>query len=157
MKGLDRLLDICEGYGKDNIKYNPKSTTMIIRSKWYKNVHFPGFKLNGEDLKEVTQTKYLGHILTNDLTDDKDVLRQCRQVYFQSNVLVRKFHMCTPGVKLTLFMTYCSPLYTSRLWWNYKLSSIRKLYVAYNNGLRILLNIPRYHNGVNYSASQMFV
>ena len=65
--------------------------------------------------------------------------------------------MCTPVVKLSLFRTYCSPLYTSQLWWNYKLSSIRKLYVAYNNGLRILLNIPRYHNGVNYSASQMFV
>ena len=84
VKGLDRLLDICEGYGKDNdIKYNPKkSTTMIIRSEWYKNVHFPAFKLNGEDLKEVTQTKYmhLGHILTHDLTDDKDVLRKCRQV-----------------------------------------------------------------------------
>ena len=111
----DRLLDICEGYGKDNdIKYNPKkSATMTIRSKWYKNVHFPAFRLNGEDLHEVTQTKYLGHILTNDLTGDKDVLRQCRQVYFQSNVLVRKFHMCIPEVKLTLFRTYCSPLYTS--------------------------------------------
>ena len=65
--------------------------------------------------------------------------------------------MCTLVVKLTLFRTYRSPLYTSQLWWNYKLSSIRKLFVAYNNGLRILLNIPRYHNGVNYSASQMFV
>ena len=45
VKGLDRLLDICEGYGKDNdIKYNPKkSTTMIIRNKWYKNLHFPVF------------------------------------------------------------------------------------------------------------------
>ena len=58
--------------------------------------------------------------------------------------------MYTPVVNLTLFRTYCSPLYTSQLWWI-------KLYVAYNNGLRILLNIPRYHNGVNYSASQMIV
>ena len=31
------------------------------------------------------------------------------------------------------------------------------MYTAYNNSLRILLNIARYENGQNYSASQMFV
>ena len=64
---------------------------------------------------------------------------------------------CTTEVKISLFRTFCAPMYTPHLWFDYNLYSIRKLYVAYNNALRILLNIPRYSNGVNYSASNMFV
>ena len=41
--------------------------------------------------------------------------------------------MCSDNVKVNIFRSYCSSLYTSQLWWKYKVSSIRKLYVAYNN------------------------
>ena len=62
-------------------------------------------------------------------------------------VLVRKFYMCSNNVR-----TYCSSLYTCQLWWNYKVASIRKLYVAYNNIFRMLFGLPR-----DCSASNMFV
>ena len=73
----------------------------------------------------------------------KDVLRQCRQGILPKQCAGEKFHMCTPVVKLTLFRTYCSrcilPNYGGKL----QTELNRKLYVAYNNGLRILLNIPQ--------------
>ena len=45
--------------------------------------------------------------------------------------------MCSDNVKVTIFRSYCSSLYTSQLWWKYKVNSIRKLYVAYNNDIHV--------------------
>ena len=95
--------------------------------------------------------KYLGHVITDDGMDDQDILRQCRQLYAQGNVLTRKFYMCSNTVKVHLFRTYCSSLYTSQLWWCYKNATIKKLHVAYNNAFRMLMNLPR-----GCSASGMF-
>ena len=89
--------------------------------------------------------------MTDDFRDDRDINRQCRKVYAQGNTLIRKFHMCTPDVKVSLFKTYCTPMYTAYLWWNYRKYSIRKLNVAYNDIMRLLLHLPRHH-----SASQLF-
>ena len=69
--------------------------------------------------------------------------RQRRVLYVQANMLVRKFHHCTTDVKVNLFRTYCSPLYTAPLWIRYKKESLLKLKVAYNDCLRILLKKPR--------------
>ena len=58
-------------------------------------------------------------------------------------------------MKVTLYRSYCSSLYTSQLWWKYRVNSIRKLYVAYNrprsNAFRMLFRLPR-----DCSASGMF-
>ena len=49
-----------------------------------------------------------GHFLTNDLSDDIDIRRQCRVLNVRGNILCRKFHMCSVPVKLKLFNSYCS-------------------------------------------------
>ena len=95
--------------------------------------------------------KYLGHVISADMKDDLDIMRQCRQLYAQGNALARRFHMCSDNVKVAIFHSYCSSLYTSQLWWKYKVNSIRKLYVAYNNAFRMLFMLPR-----DCSASGMF-
>ena len=93
----------------------------------------------------------MGHILTNTLRNDKDILRQRRVLYAQGNILVKKFHMCNIEVKIQLFRTYCTPLYTAQLWWNYSAAAMRKITVAYNDVLRMLLGVPRHS-----SASEAF-
>ena len=55
--------------------------------------------------------------------------------------------MCIADVKVNMFRTLCTPLYTTQIWWIY---SIRKLNVAYNVIMRLLLRLTRYH-----SASQL--
>ena len=55
------------------------------------------------------------------------------QIYAQGNALARKFYMCTETVRISLLKSYCSSLYTSSLWCNYRSESLRKLCVAYNN------------------------
>ena len=58
----------------------------------------------------VASYKYLGHYTTDDLSDDDDINRQRRTLFVQGNIILRKFNMCSLGVKLTLFRTYCSPM-----------------------------------------------
>ena len=59
--------------------------------------------------------------------------------------------MCSIDVKNTLFRTFCTPMYTCHLWWNYKAQSFHKLKVAFNNAFRMLHDLPTY-----CSASEMF-
>lgn len=151
--GFQQLLNVCSEYGlKYDIKYNAKkSAVLICRTKDDKNLNFPDFHLSGQKLSVCREIKYLGHIITDQLCDDDDMNRQCRSLYGQANILVRKFHMCTDNVKIKLFKTYCSPLYTAPLWGKYKKSTLQKLKVAYNDAFRILMKKPR-----SSSASLMF-
>ena len=61
----------------------------------------------------------------------------------QGNSLIRKFYMCTIDVKITLFQSFCSPLYTAHLWTNYSRNDILKLYRAYHNTFKLFLGVPK--------------
>ena len=65
---------------------------------------------------------------------------------FKRIIILRKFNMCSLGVKLTLFRTYCSPMNTAQLWWNYKKSTITKLQIAYHNILKMFLGMSKYES-----------
>ncbi len=94
-RGLQTLLTVCDQYGvSHDIRYNAKkSMVMIIRNKSCKNVKFPSFMLGNDKLCEVESVKYLGHIISNSMLDDNDISRQCRQLYAQGNMIIRKFHV----------------------------------------------------------------
>ena len=98
------------------------------------------------------EIKYLDHVIFDDWMDDKDIYRQRCKMYSQANMLIRKFSVCSDSVKCSLFRTYITPLYTAQLWSNYKYMSMQRLKVAYNDAMRLLLRVPRWH-----SASQLFV
>ena len=144
---------MCGNYGLEHdIRFNSKKSAVIIfRNSFVKDFTFPSYVMNGESIMEVPFVKYLGHVISADMKDDLDIMRQCRQLYAQGNALARRFHMCSDNVKVTIFRSYCSSLYTSQLSWKYKFSSIKKLYVAYNNAFRMLFRLSR-----DGSASGMF-
>ncbi len=152
--GLQDLLKVCSQYGNDyDIKFNAKkSNVMIVRSKEDKKLVFPPFSLCDNPLMTCQEIKYLGHYLTFDWRDDKDIYRQTCKQYAQANMLLRKFSKCSEEVKCYLFRAFCTPMYTAHLWCCYRKSSMQRLRVAYNDGLRLLLQVPRWH-----SASQLFV
>ena len=131
---------MCGNYGLEHdIRFNSKKSAVIIfRNSFVKGFTFPSFVMNGESIIwRGPFVKYLGHVISADMKDDLDTMRQCRQLYAQGNALARRFHMCSDIVKVTIVRSYCSSLYTSQLWWKYRVSSIKKLYVAYNNAFRI--------------------
>lgn len=71
---------ICSAYGQENdIKFNAaKSMVIICKTKEDGQMPFPFFFFLSNDVMQViSKVKYLGHILTEDMSDD-DIYRQCR-------------------------------------------------------------------------------
>ena len=95
--------------------------------------------MNNVNIESVKEYTYLGHILNDSLTDDKDIFRQRRKIFAHGNSIIRKFHMCSLEVKLALFRAYCYSMYTPHLWVDYKKETINKLYIAYHNILKLFL------------------
>ena len=94
---------------------------------------------------------YLGVIISGH-NCDLDLKRQVRKFCTNSaNLLIRKFSKCSVDVECYLFITYCSTLYCSAMWFNNTKSAMKNLEVAYNNSLRRLLSLKTYN-----SASEMF-
>ena len=54
--------------------------------------------------------------ICNDSKYDKDIMRQCNQLYERGNVLFRKFRMCSTDVMINLFHKHFSPMYTAQRW-----------------------------------------
>ena len=74
-KGLQKLIDICEEYGKKyNIIFNPKkSMCMCFVGKSLKIDHIITLIINGNFLQFVHKAKYLGVIVTSDCSDNSDI------------------------------------------------------------------------------------
>ena len=115
--GLSQLLHECEKFGtRHDLKYNAKkSADMICRSMTLEGCTIPKFKLNGIILRVVASYKYLGHYITDDLSDDDDINRQRRTLFVQRNSILRKFNMCSLGVKLTLSYLLFTYVYNTTL------------------------------------------
>ena len=141
--GLQKLLDICNIYAENHdITYNiKKSICMCLKPSNVKRMHVPTMNLNGKPLKLVQSYKYLGVIINENFTDDKDVERQLRCLYARGNSLIRNLKNCSNDVKALLFKTYCTVLYCSSLWCYFKVSTMSKLRVAYKQTFKYLFGI----------------
>ena len=67
-------------------------------------------------------------------------------------MLLQKISYCSLDVKCCMFKSYCSTMYCSSMWFDGTVTSMKELEIAYNNGLRRLLNLLKYN-----SASEMLV
>ena len=136
------LLDVCSSFAleHDIIFNNTKSQVMFVEA-YEPFVINPRFMLSNMALSYTSQYKYLGHLLTNDLRDDSDVLKQVRSLYGRANLLLRKFRKTGVQTKVMLFNAFCSPVYGCQLWCNSRKETFNRLRVAYNNALRLLLNV----------------
>ena len=152
-KALNTLLEICDNFAaRNDIVYSTaKSVCMMVPAGTRATFEPPDIHLSGSTLQYVTKFKYLGHIITNSMKDDEDIMREIRSLNARGNVIIRKFGFLSLEVKCQLFKTYCYPLYTCALWSNYNQGTLNRLKVAYNNIMRRLAHVPPWS-----SASHMF-
>ena len=80
--------------------FNPRVKSKIVCDK------FPNFILDGQQLSFVSSFRYLGHIVENNMCDDLDIKREIRNLYFRTNVLKRRFSLCSLEVELRLFKSF---------------------------------------------------
>ena len=142
---LQQLINYCVKFaGDDEIFYNLKKTKcMCIRLKSMKDVYFPKLYLSDKVVQVVDNEKYLGSFISKDLSDDDDILRQMRSIYGRGNVLIHNFRNCSHSIKAMLLNIYCTGLYGSSLWCSYKVKTLHKIRIAYNNVFRILMGLSR--------------
>ena len=150
--GMQHLLDLCSVYATNHqLSYNAtKSFSLCFKPNRIK-IKPPDFASGEKVSPSVDQCKYLG-IIISVKNCDADLKRQMRKYYANANMLLRKFSYCSPDVKCCMFKSYCSTMYCSSMWFDSTVTAMKKLKIAYNNGLRRILNLPKYN-----SASEMFV
>ena len=51
------------------------------------------------------------------------------------------FSRCSNDVKIVLFNSYCTSLYCSYLWTEYKITSFSKIRIAFNNAYRRIFGL----------------
>ena len=143
---LNDLLKICDTFAAENyiIFSSTKSVCMRILPKQLKLNNCPSVYLGENKLQFVEDFNYLGHTITSDFSDDKDILKEMRKLCYRGNCLIRKFKFCNEEVKCMLFKSFCYSLYCSSLWFNYKKSTMQRLKVNYNNIMRRLMGFPTY-------------
>ena len=153
-KSMNLLLGMCEEFaGRNYVTFSTtKTEAMVVKPRGSKLRTPPDIWLCGVKIKYVNSFKYLGHIVADDMTDDLDICREIRNLYVRGNTIARKFSPLSMEVKASLFKSYCYPLYTSALWSNYRQGTINRMRVCYNDVVRMLAKVPRWH-----SASEIFV
>ncbi|KAG0724982.1 hypothetical protein GWK47_004856 [Chionoecetes opilio] len=100
---------------------------------------------------------YLGHVISHDMTDDDDIIKQTTKLLVMGNTVQRKFSYCSREVKIELFRSHCYSIYCNSLWSQYKMATMNRLKVCHNDILKRLLGLPRWcssslafaRNGVN--------
>ncbi len=73
--GLNELLPISDNYATDHgIVFNEsKSVCLYFKPMYFKIKPINSIYLNGVRLKSDSHCKYLGHIVSDDLSDNKDI------------------------------------------------------------------------------------
>ena len=101
--------------------------------------------LGNDKLVFVKEFLYIGHVMTADCRDDKDIKKQFIRQNAVGNMLVRKFSFAPIEAKIQLFKSYCYPIYECALWRHSFQNSIRKLTVSYTDTFKRLINVLRVH------------
>ena len=128
-----------------DIECNTKKTVCMIfkpRSKTrYITDDFPSFTLNGCLLNFVSEFRYLGHVLHDNLNDDDDIYREMKCLFVRTNILISRFRHCSKNVKLVLFRSFCLCMYDVALWKYYSVTAFNKFRAAYNKCIKKLFGI----------------
>ena len=80
--------------------------------------------MNDTVIKMESYCRYLGHMITNGLDDNKDIKRQLRSFYGKANMLLHTFNYCSADVKKLLSSDWGN-FYTCHLWCNYTVRQYR--------------------------------
>ena len=100
----------------------------------------PSFVLGKHVISAVDKCKYLS-IIVSESNFDNDLKRQMRKYYANVNIILRKFSYCSPDVKCCILKSYCATMYCPSMWFDSTVTAMKKLKVAYKNGL--LLYLPK--------------
>jgi len=95
--------------------------------------------MGGKNLKSVNQYKYPGAVLDSELSDDRH--SETTAIKILCSKQAASLFSCSNAVKNVLFPSFCTPIYASKLWCNFRKSYMQRLRVVYNFGCRALYKL----------------
>ena len=114
LKGIHRLLGICENFGNEfDVKCISSKTTGITFGK-QRDVTQYSILLNGDQLLWTDTMKFLGIHLTNDMDDKLDIFNKRGDFYGRVNSLLASFGGLLCNILNDLFCSYYCSFYGSR-------------------------------------------
>ena len=110
-KSLNSLLVVCEEFASDHyITYSTAKTQVMLITPGGNSFHNPpNIRLSSTVIEYVNNFKYLGHVVSNNFTDDLDVEREMRNLYIRGNTIARKFSFLSMDTKCSLFKLTVTP------------------------------------------------
>lgn len=142
LSAMRLMLQNCELFAASHgIQFNPSKT------KFIQFFHHSSLKISsdllfcGQMLPVVSEVVHLGHILTHNLSDDKDIHSKCRDMVRKAMSLFCCFPNLSPIVLTFLFRSFCLSLYGSALWF-LSSRSLSALEIAFNKLLRRIWKLP---------------
>jgi hypothetical protein len=124
-----------------NLNVNTKKTVcMIFKAKSDRRRNNPNFSLNNDILKNVSEIKYLGVTISNDLTNKKDIVRCDKSFLAKFHSIIRKFSFADKESKLFLFKSHCLDYFGAQQWSNFNKSigAFKHAAINYHKALKII-------------------
>ena len=90
---LQTLLEVCRAYTgpHDIVNNTTKTVCMLVRPKQSQGRYSTRVRLGNEELSFIEKFGYLGHVMTADSWDDKDIKKQFMRQNSVGNMLVGNF------------------------------------------------------------------
>ena len=105
------------------------------------------FTLCGQGLSRVFRYKYLGCILTSNLSDEVDIDRCFKSFNKSFGGIYRRFSTIDIEVLYFLFNVYCTSFYGAELWTNfYKNLNFKQISMSYHASLKKILRLPKFYS-----------
>ena len=144
---LRTLLATCDDYArKFCITFNAIKSKCLValprRCNWLRPyLQNCTFFIGNRPIEYVNQFTHLGHIISDDLSDDDDIITRCNHFIGQVNNVLCYFRGLTPSTIYKLFRSYCTSFFGSELWLLSN-SKIESLCVAWRKAVRRVWNMP---------------
>ena len=137
--GLQLLLDELNSQleAMDLLINFEKSSYIVFRGK--RRLKFqPVVFLSGKTLKKVNSLRYLGVVLTDDLSLDLDIERAMNSFLTQFYSMYNRFYFVDKNTLYFLFKNFTTSFYGVNLWFDYKLSekSLSKISVSFHRAVK---------------------
>jgi hypothetical protein len=141
------MLSICDKYANEySIVFNAsKSKCLVVlpgnRRCLFDFVRNCTFYVGDNPIEYVESFVHLGHVITNQLVDNDDILKRRNDFVGQANNVLCFFSKLKSSVVYKLFQSYCMSLYGCELWLLSN-SHLEDLCVAWRKCLRRVWKLP---------------
>ncbi|XP_044582916.1 uncharacterized protein LOC123263936 [Cotesia glomerata] len=142
------LLKLSVWLKEHQLKINVKKTVFMMLHDVRKKYKMGSckIKISNESIVEVSETKYLGVIIDNNLTFQNHLIETGKKIAKKLNIIYRLNKSVSPWTKNTIYKAVIGPHfdYCASLMMNYNQRQLNVLQKIQNRAMRIVLGVNRY-------------